>query len=283
MKSSVFAFLVFVVLFSSCDEVPPNIDFSVPYKTKDTSYIATTVPAAQHKAVLIEDITGVRCINCPQAAEEAKKIVDTKTEDSVVVMGLYTKHMVTLTTPWSGYPDLRSDLSTSIVDFLGVPGDLPKGYVDRSIFAPLTERFVQYKSWGLYTDQRLKLTTPVNINLSSKVSGRNANITLQFVYTKSVASTHKYSLYLLEDGIVSYQLGATPDPAKYIHNHVLRSAFGSEVGNPINATLVPGRTIEKILDYEVPAQYDIDKLRLVCVITDGTTNEVVNVREIHLK
>src|SRR5688572_24500027 len=72
--------------FLSCEEEPPFIDFSPPYKTKDTTYINLTIPPAQNKAVLIEDITGVRCVNCPDAAKKARDIVTAKTEDSVVVI-----------------------------------------------------------------------------------------------------------------------------------------------------------------------------------------------------
>lgn len=284
MKRFVFATLTAFVLFLfSCDEIPPNIDFSVPYKTQDTTYIVSSAPVPQHKAVLIEDITGVRCVNCPEAAAEAVKIVANKTEDSVVVMALYTSQMNTLTLPWPGYPKLTNDISTEIVDILGVPGDLPKGYVDRKIFAPLTERFVQYKSWGLYVDQRLKLSTPVNIGMSSAVTGRNINVNLKFQYTADVTGNHKYALYIVEDDVVSKQTGGKPTPETYVHKHILRYAFGNSVGNPLNASLVVGRTFEKILSYDLPADYNIDNCRLICVISDVSSNEVINVREIHVK
>ena len=68
-------------MFSACEEVPPAIDFSEPVvPSKDSTYTVSTEPPAQHKAVLIEDITGVRCINCPDAALKAKDKINKKSE-----------------------------------------------------------------------------------------------------------------------------------------------------------------------------------------------------------
>ena len=171
MKHFVVA-LSFVLLFTACEEIPPNIDFSPPYKTKDTTYIVGAVPAAQHKAVLVEDITGVRCVNCPQAAAKAKEIVTEKTEDSVVVMSLYINQLANFTTPWDGFPLLNTAIASTIVDFYGIPSGLPSGYVDRAVFAPQTVRFYAYTTWKNLVNQRLQLSTPVNIDIQKSLSGR---------------------------------------------------------------------------------------------------------------
>lgn len=279
MKHLVFSTL-FIVLFSACEEVPPHIDFSEPYKTKDTTYIVSPAPAPQHKAVLIEDITGVRCVNCPQAAAKAKEIVDEKTADSVVVIALYTNHLPQFTTPWPDFPLLNSSLATNLVDFYGVPSGLPSGYVDRNIFAPQTVRFAAYTTWKNLVNQRLKNTTPVNISISKSLSGRMLTVDLRIQYNAPASGTHKYALYITESGISSKQTGATDN---YIHNHALRYAFGNPLGNPLDATLVAGRTFDKQLEYDIPVGLNIDNCGLVCVITDASTGEVINVREVHVK
>src|SRR5690606_13592324 len=161
------------------------------------TYITSTVPQAQHKAVLIEDITGVRCVNCPQAADEIKQIMSLK-KDSVVAVALYPNHMPTLTTPWPGFPKLNNETATNMVDFLSVPGALPNGYVDRGIFAPLTERFIQYKSWKSIVDQRLAVPTPVNIHLTSTVNGSKVKVKFTVQYTQDVSEKHKISLFITE-------------------------------------------------------------------------------------
>jgi hypothetical protein len=285
MKNSLLLTSLFLFILTSCEEVPPYIDFGTTVKTKDTTYITSNIPAAQHKAVLIEDITGVQCNNCPKAATKAKEIMTQKTEDSVVLIGVYTTHLPNFTTPYSGFPDLTSMYSFQIVDALGAPTGLPSGYVDRAIISPQTVRFNAYTTWGNLANTRLKLKTKVNIEIEKTLTANLVTAKLKLTYTENESSTHKYSLFLTEDNVQSKQ--AMPDGAKpkddYIHNHVLRYAFGISTGNPLKESLVAGRVFEKELSYEIPSNIVPNNCDLVCVVTDAITNEVVNVRQISLK
>jgi len=285
-KNRFFAFVFGLsFLFFSCEEVPPFINFEKEVKSQDTSYITTNVPAAQHKAVLIEDITGVRCNNCPKAATRAKEIVAAKTKDSVVLIGLYTTHLANFTNPYDGFEPLTSTFSFQVVSFLGPPTGLPSGYVDRAIIAPQTVRFNPFTTWASLVNLRLKEKTPVNIELSKSLAGKNLNFKMSLVYTSAVSSTHKYALYITESKILSKQ--TMPDGAgekdDYEHNHVLRFAFGLASGNTLNQTLVAGRVYERVYEYEFSANMVPENCHLVCVVTDANTNEVVNVREIDIK
>jgi hypothetical protein len=289
MKRVVICLGVVLALFAGCEEVPPFIDFSQPRKITDTSYMVSPVPAAQHKAVLIEDITGVRCVNCPNAAAKIRDIISAKTEDSVIAIALYpwptnTNSNFGNTAPYTGFPKLANDTSTQIVEGLGIPGALPSGYVDRHIFAPQTERPLNsVGSWASFVDQRLKLPTPVNIILNKTVSGRKIGIDVKLQYTKDVAGTHKFALYLVEDKIVSRQKGPSGEMDAYLHNHALRYTFDLALGRPLNATLVAGRVFEKHYEYEIPLGYNIDNCHVICVILDSSnSDDVVNARKINL-
>jgi hypothetical protein len=285
MKNSLLLTSLFLFILTSCEEVPPFIDFGAKEQTKDTTYITSNIPAPQHKAVLIEDITGVQCNNCPKAATKAKEIITQKTEDSVVLIGVYTTHLPNFTTPYSGFPDLTNMYSFQIVDALGAPTGLPSGYVDRAIISPQTVRFNAYTTWGNLANTRLKLKTKVNIEIEKTLSANLVTAKLKLTYTENESSTHKYSLFLTENNVESKQ--AMPDGAKpkddYIHNHVLRYAFGLSTGNPLKESLVAGRVFEKELSYEIPSNIVPANCYLVCVVTDAITNEVVNVRQISLK
>jgi len=58
----------------SCDEeLPPVIMTEEEKPLLDTFYIGS-VPAASVKKVLLFDVTGVRCNNCPKAAVLAKSL-----------------------------------------------------------------------------------------------------------------------------------------------------------------------------------------------------------------
>lgn len=281
MKRIVFAIGLLVFILQACEEVPPYIDFTAKAQAKDTTYVNSTVPQAQHKAVLIEDITGVRCNNCPDAAQKAKDIINTKTEDSVVAIALYTSDMPTLTGPYSGYPVLTSNISTQMVQALGLPSAIPNGYIDRHVFSPQTVRYNTYTSWPNLVNQRLLgATTPVNITIEKTLTNRKLSLKIKLEYTQSVPDVHKVAVYLTESGIISNQLMKSGENHTYAHNHVLRDVLSHQMlGDALNAPLVPGRTFEKLFEYEVPVSYTIDNCHIVCVVSNSNTEDVVNVRQ----
>ena len=105
---------------------------------------------------------------------------------------------------------------------------------------------------------------------------------MKLAYNTAVTDNHKYSLFITESGIVSKQTTLTSYDDNYVHNHVLRYAFGNAVGNALNSPLVAGRTFEKIFEYEVPSDFNLAKCHIVCVVSDATTEDVINVRQIDL-
>jgi hypothetical protein len=277
-----------LALFTGCEEVPPFIDFSSAAKSKDTSYIVTTVPDPQHKIVLIEDITGVRCVNCPTAAQKIRDIIAAKSEDSVIGMALYpwptnTNSLFNNTAPYDGFPLLANEISSQMVESLGIPQGLPSGYVDRHIFSPQTVRYQAVGTWSTLVNQRLRLPTPVNITLQKSVVGKMISIDVKLQYTEAVSGNHKFALYLVEDAIVSKQASTTGTIDTYVHNHALRHTFTLAVGQPLTETLVPGRTFEKHYEYELPSVNKMENCHVICVITSETTDEVINARKIALQ
>ena len=284
MKKIVFLSAIVALLLSGCEETPPQIDFSIPViPLKDSTYI-DPVPAPQHKAVLIEDITGVRCINCPDAALKAKDIIAQKSSDSVVVMAIYpTDVLDNFTHPYDGVPQLSTVIARQIVEALGTPQGLPNGYVDR-ITPSGAGRAINYAEWINYVNKRLREKTPVNIDIKKEISNRNLKVEIKLQYNTNAAAgaNHKYAIYIIEDGIVSTQYTQSGNNPNYVHNHALRYAFGLAMGNPLTQTTVPGRTYVKQFEYEMPADYVINNCHVVCVVLDNDEN-VVNVREIDLK
>ncbi|MDI1235532.1 MAG: Omp28-related outer membrane protein [bacterium] len=285
MKNFVFLSVLIALLFSGCEETPPQIDFSIPIiPLKDSTYIEPA-PAPQHKAVLIEDITGVRCINCPDAAQKAKDIIAQKTSDSVVVMAIYPIEIFdNFTRPYPGVPQLATIISKEIVQALGLPQGLPNGYVDRKEFLVGT-RPVSYTEWINKVNIRLQQKTPVNIGITKEITNRNLKVEIKLQYNTNAISgaAHKYAIYIIEDKIVSTQYTQSGNNSNYVHNHALRYAFNLTMGNPLTQTTVPGRTYIKQFEYEMPSEYVIDNCHIICAVLDSVTEEVINVREIDLK
>ena len=288
MKRLVLALSIVLALFPGCEETPPFIDFTDPGDS-DTGYIADTIAGPQHKAVLIEDITGVRCVNCPNAAAKIREIVAAKSEDSVIAMALYpwptnTNSNYGNTIPYPGFPKLANDTCSQIVESVGIPTGLPSGYVDRYNFPPIITKTKDVVSWANLVNQRLKGNTPVNIYLKESVSGKKITLDVKIHYTQNVSGKHKFAVYLTEDSIVSKQKGNSGEMDGYVHNHALRHTFDLAVGRPLKGTLSRGKTYDKHYEYELPpgSPIRLKHCHVVCVVMVAETDEVLNVRKIAL-
>ena len=98
--------------FAACDDIKESERF-----------IPVTPEASTTKNVLIEDFTGMNCINCPNAAEEIHKIQAAYGAEKIIAVAVHGE-MPGLSGP------LANDLGTEYFNHWGVE-TLPIGMVDR--------------------------------------------------------------------------------------------------------------------------------------------------------
>jgi hypothetical protein len=108
-------FILFGLFMVACEETPPFIDYSRPIVLlNDTTYLVTTIPASEDKRVLVEDLSGVRCVNCPDANATAKAIL-AKNPEKVVVLTLFPISLKIYTTPYEGEDTLANEDAENIM------------------------------------------------------------------------------------------------------------------------------------------------------------------------
>lgn len=94
-------------------------------------------------------------------------------------------------------------------------------------------------------------------NLNIKVSGDAVDDFKQYVGDDAVVT-----VYLLEDGLVAPQTGASPD---YVHNHVLRDVVTDNVfGDPINWT--SATTYQNEFNVTLDSEWNSDNMQVVAFI-----------------
>lgn len=296
------------VLFTlaACEEVPPAINYEISKQLNDTTYITDTVLVAQPKNVLLEDVSGVQCVNCPDAAIISKEIMDAHPDRVYsVVMHPRIDALKSFVNPVNkeGYKskyDFRTQDAADILNQCGVPGSLPRGLVDRTLFSGKTERLLGREEWAAKCDVQLQQTTPVNIELENTFNEatRNGVIKIKLTYTKAVSNKHLMSIAIIEDSIIDVQEYQDPQTfevkfdTKYPHMHVLRDmvtfATGDQLTNKEEVTLTAGRVFEKEYAYtlDVSDQIKVDPKHakiLVFVHEAVPQLNVVHVKEIHVK
>ena len=274
-------FAVLAVWFVSCEEEPPPIKFTEK-PLLDTVYQASA-PSAQTKKILLSDITGVRCNNCPRAAELAKKI-SADNPNRIEIIALYP-NAGTLTFPWDGYDTLNT---TDADQLIGTkPSSLPVGMVDNISYNGSV--FIGELAWAAAVNQQLPKTTPVNIQI--KTSWLNAEDKAR-LEVKAIANTAanintKWIFAVVEDDIKGKQSDSRLPSGydeQYKHSHVLRQVVGSPFGDPVFTGMVnAGATREKHVFIPRNKKWNADNLHIMVWVMDATPREVLHVESAKLK
>lgn len=277
------------LLFMGCEEENPGIKFTEPEKALlDTNYILGAAPTAQSKTVMLFDITGVRCNNCPDAAAIARKIADTLNPGRVTVIALYpTSISPILTKPWPGYDTMNNADAESITGLLGTVPSLPTGCVDQIKIS--NNYYLDRGTWIGHVNNQLSKSTPVNIdmNTSWSASDNRGRLEVKLTYTSTVTDNHVVLIGVTESEIIGKQSDVNAKPTgireDYEHNHALRKLYTPAAGDTLKASLVPGRVFEK--HYYIKPRYNWNPDHLDCVVwvVNADTKEILHSAHVKLK
>ena len=279
--------LLLVWLFSfGCEEIPPPIDNGDgALVLRDTNYVLPSLQEpAQDKGILIEDLTGVRCPNCPDAAMRAKELKDNN-PDRVVVVGLYTEQPNNLTFPHSGDDDLRTVQATNLYTNIYGSPPLPGGGVNRKIYSGQNQINQVHALWGSSVQNEKPLKTVVNLSVEVQQKDDSTYVVQsKFTFNEELNSQSFVSIMLLENEIHASQSTDTGDNHEYIHQHVLRTMYTPYNGSPLYDSPEKGRVIEKGWEFVIPKGIDLSKASIVVLVNrnDADNKEVLQCLEVKL-
>lgn len=270
----------------SCDEeLPPVIMTEQENPLLDTFYIGS-VPTAAIKKVLLFDVTGVRCNNCPKAAALAKNL-STNNGGRIEVVALYPKTPMSLTYPWAGFDTMSTVEADQIATALGGITSLPLGAVDQVAYNG--SKLLNTSDWGAAVTAQLAKTSPFNLDVKSiwqSAEGR-ARVQVKAVANTNIAGNYKWVMAITESKVKSKQSdqdapgGVVED---YEHEHALRGVVGSTLGSDINTAAVSaGYVREKHFYLQPKSKWVAANCDVVVWIYDANTKEVVQVEHSSLK
>ncbi len=276
MKTKIWALMMLLSGFgawvwTACDKIPEN---------ETRTELPFSLPDWHGKYVVLEDFTGVRCVNCPAAALVARSIKSLM-QDSVILIELHPEKPASLTRPHSGDPDLRSAAAQSYSDYWQVPG-LPRGMINRRQ-APgqlLTEGTWLGTAVSVFGEEPV---CTVSVTASLADSTVTAQIQGEFTQDYAEAGDIHVITMLLEDGfVVKQSINGGEDPA-FNRNHVLRATFGSEWGAKVlDAKPSSGKEFTLSPSLKLDAAWKSDELSVVVLVTNADTREILNAAQVHL-
>ena len=306
MKKNILgAIILLAIAFQSCDKVKNpypkqyvDIDTTLLYGMNLETYKNTLWPTFGPNTntnvnVLIEDFTGHKCVNCPNAALEARNI-EGQHDGRVFVASIHSGPSAS--TYFQSYQFAPFTTNFTTPDGLAISTELtdggfignPSGTNNRKTFGGFI--FQNYSSWAsnvssILTSNVLKVNLQSSTNYFPETRGVFLHTEVDKISTDSLELYQV--VYLIEDSIIKPQI--LPDNTtnlNYVHRDVHRGNIdGKPMGRKItedmkvdkNGAIVVGDKYYLNYSYRLPDQYNPDNMHLLIYVYRNDTKEILQV------
>jgi len=264
----IFVLLFPILLFFACSEIPPNVGGGP----------IAPGPGTIQKKVLIEEFTGVQCVNCPGGARAIEELINIHGEDLIAVSIHATDQFATPMV--ESTIDFRLEDSETLLSFIEFPEGFPTAVVNRNLFDGESQLQLAKTKWAGYIQQELSSEAEASIELEGDIndSGR-MNVTADVLFLDADPSVqYKFTLMITEDNIVNAQIDTSGLVLDYVHKHVLRDIITTTTGEDISSSEPVNLTFD---DYAIPADWDNSELSIIGIVhSSGTEKRVLQVEQI---
>lgn len=258
-----------MVAFSACNQIKED-ERKLDYEGSVSS----------DRYVLLEDFSGVKCVNCPKAAGQAHNLTEFY-GDNVIVVAYYPQNPAGLTMPYPDNMDLRTEVAQTYATAYAIP-QLPNGLVNRTGGAK------DYPEWAsAVTD--IILNSVNYARLSGKAwrgEGLEVNVEIEGSFVENYAKAGEIGILamVIEDSIVAEQLTPQGRNAGYVHNHVFRMLFSDVWGDKVlNEKPEKGTEFAQTYRATVSEAWRSEKLSVVAALVNMRSREVIQAAHIDIE
>lgn len=234
-------------------------------------------PAEVGRAVLIEDLTGQRCINCPTGTDIINGIIETYGEDNVIAVGIHCGPL-----GFAGNSKRVGLMTDTGVEYykhwangtnLGQPSAIfnrkkGKGPIDN------------LNNWAAEVGLIISEKANLSVDIANAYDAKTRTLTTKVgAFGVNGTVSGKLQVWIVEDGIKAMQM--MPDGSAnqdYIHNHVFRAAVNGTWGEEV--TVKEGETTTKDYSYVLPETWNAENISVVAFVYND--NGVENVAKKHI-
>lgn len=272
---------IFTMMQIACDKVDaPYLEHIQTYldtaQTSDTSYKIIA---------LLEDFTGHKCVNCPQAAQLAKNL-QLAHKGQIVVVEIHAGFFAVPDQSGLYIADYRCTEGTSLNDYFNIM-QYPTGLVNRKAYEGKIRLLPT--SWESAILAELKQEPLAFIQLENTFNPQNRNLRIEtdIKILQNLEGEYTYTLYLIENHLISSQknnnsfVGPVPDITDYVHNHVLRTSINGIWGETLHPGngFVKDETIQLIHNFIMSENWNASQCHVVALMSKVGTNEVIQAAE----
>ncbi len=264
-----FALFLSICLASGCQEKPiiiPNL----------------TVGA---RKVLVEELTGVRCGNCPDGTKDLTDL-QKKFPGRIIVVATHAAPGFDLPYPES-LEDFRTAPGTAMANSLGQAAFYPTAAINRRQVSPGTELYLARAVWaGIVAEELAKPPEAgLFIETTFNPANRRLDVTVNIAPESELTGEHRLTVVVTQDSIVDVQKNIIDKVPNYVHRFALRSVLTQPAGDAIAEALNQRSTVGRSFTTTLPIRWDARHCRVVAWLHhSGTPNrEVLQVEEVRLR
>ena len=248
-------------------ETPAPPDTAV-VETTDSIYDAPIGSVVRR--VLIEDHTGQKCPNCPDATKLIHEFQ--QAYGSLIVPVAIHSQQQGIMEP----EGLGTELGNNYYKQWGIEFK-PAGLVNRLDGG--SGKVLDKTIWIYALKAALEMPATIDIRVKAIQEGGNAAVDVKVINTGDNAASGQLMVWLTEDNIVAPQDSMGTQITNYVHNHVLRAAVNDAQGEAVN--IEAGAIQEHHYTLPLKAAWKPDNVSIVAFIDNG--DEVAQVTQTKLK
>ena len=263
--------LSIIIIAGGCEELPPTI-----------------TPCQTDRVVLVEEFTGIDCVNCPIGADRLKSIAG-QNPGKVVIVGIHAGYFAGT---HNGLNLNCEDGELLEAQYLGPITGYPSATVNRKVFEGESDFVTGINQWAGHIGQELCARPMLDININSTLDegSRLLSVVVDVVpkdFVNTVAAEDiALTIMITENDIVGYQKGPNGVDPEYKHQHVLRDVLSATYSGDLVYTKGTALVTQQkaITDYELPADWEADNCHIVAFAhyKSATDKSVLQVAEVSL-
>jgi len=248
MKKSIIYILFAILFFSACEENMPTIPPVGPQEAGD-------------RVMLIEEFTGVQCVNCPQGSAQIENLLAIY-PNNLVAVSLHTGDFAPPYTE-SAY-DFRTDDADAISSFLDEATVYPSAVINRKIFGTNLQNRGANR-WPGILEEEVLLEPMISVTITPEYdeATRVLSVNITGVALQAIGEEVVLHLQLTESDIVDVQL--TID------------------GDFVASSMPLGTSYSKNYTYTIPEDFVIENCSLIGFVSySSARKEVLQAAEAHI-
>ncbi|MFA6060748.1 MAG: Omp28-related outer membrane protein [Taibaiella sp.] len=229
-KTFIYTASALLLFAASCKENVIPVDMTEGTEFKDSTYVDAVEPA-QDRRLLIEELSGVICVNCPQGAV----ILENLSTQNPNLLSIVTIHTGQFTDPIPGKSkqDFRTEDGEKLQSQVwNGQGSKPSAVFDRLFLGSGQNKYFLdgYPGWAnaVVQDKAAHPTTPLNLSVESAYNESKSQYDIEVTVKYTEATTGKQALHIFvtESKIIDAQeLTDHSFKLDYEFNHVFRKAI----------------------------------------------------------